>query len=151
MPIISAPKLPGSLALLPETLQQSLIPKGVHRLPETLVVVGGKVAALSQSLQRLLLPGALVTVHKINHGWVEHEETAVDPAAIALGLLFKGEHPAPLKRQRAESPWRLNGCECCAASLPAVEIDQSADIDIGNTIAISKAKSFLANMLPYTP
>lgn len=51
MPIISAPKLPGSLALLPEILQQGVIPKGVHRLQETLVVVGGKVAALSQSLE----------------------------------------------------------------------------------------------------
>jgi hypothetical protein len=42
----------------------------------------------------LLLPGALVAVHQINHRWVEREKAAVDPAAVALGLFFKRENPA---------------------------------------------------------
>ena len=138
----SAPEFPGSLTLLPEILQQSFVPQGIHRLPEALVVVSGEVAALSESLQRLLLPGALVAVHQINHRWVEHEKDAVDPAAVALGLFFKRENPAPLKRQRAETPRRLNGREGGAAALPVMEIDQGMEIHIGNAIVIGKNRRF---------
>ena len=68
-----------------------------------------------------------------------------------MGLFFKREHPAPLKRQRAETPRRLNGREGGAAAHSVMEIDQGMEIRIGNAIAIGKTEGFIADMLPYTP
>jgi len=60
--MVSVPHLPRGLTPLPEILQELLVTQGVHRLPEALVVICRELACFSESLQRTLLPDALIAV-----------------------------------------------------------------------------------------
>src|SRR5262245_16570368 len=79
--------LPGRLPFDPQIFQQALVAQRVHALPETFVLICGKLAVLRQRLQRLVLEPAFVVGDEIEDLRLQHEKSAVDPARLALGLL----------------------------------------------------------------
>src|SRR3954467_8811177 len=66
-----------------------LVPQRVHRPPEAGVTVGSELPVLRQALERLLLPDGGVVAEIVEDRGLQHEEAAIDPAAVAPRLLLE--------------------------------------------------------------
>src|SRR4051794_21780741 len=74
------PDGPGGLVPRPEVVEIEVLAIGVHRVKETLVLVGDELAVMGQLLERLALQNAVrVDVEVVEHPALEDEETGVDP------------------------------------------------------------------------
>ena len=73
--------------------------------------------------------------------WRQHEEAAIDPAAVAVGFFDKFTHASPSHAQAAIAPGRLHGSDRGQLTVIAMKFHQRADVDIGNTVAIGEAES----------
>jgi len=94
--------------------------------------------------QAVALPNRLIALDQVEHLGFEHEEAAIDPGTITLGLLFKGKHPAALELQRAEAARGLHGGEGGPTALLLVKGDGFSDVHIANAIAIGEAEGAFA-------
>src|SRR5262245_4255090 len=82
-----APQPPRRAIRLPQFLKHHLVTKGVHRLPEAVMLVGPQFAIPSECLQRSRLPRRLVSLDPVDDRWIEHEESTVDVGIITGRLL----------------------------------------------------------------
>jgi hypothetical protein len=71
------------------------IPQGVHRLPVAVVSVGLQLPLSRQALQGLGLLGGGIGADGVENARLQHKETALDPATIALGFFYENQlrHP----------------------------------------------------------
>ena len=88
-----------------------LVAQGIHGLPEAGVTVGGKLTVAGQALHRLTLPERSVAVDEVDDVRGQHEEPAIDPGTVALGLLLEALDLIAVEVERAETPRRLDGGE----------------------------------------
>src|SRR3954466_13294121 len=103
MPRRSLPHLPRGVAAGPQALEQVLLAQRVHRLPEPVVQIGRELALGGEALERIVLPDGGVTRDVGEDARLEHEEAAVDAAAVARGFLEKARDALVLHLQRAEA------------------------------------------------
>src|SRR5690242_12875518 len=103
----SVPRLPRRASALPQLFQFDLVAEGVHRLPEAVVSIGGQLAVARERFEWRALPHAVVAVDIGERAGFEHEEAAVDPAAVALRLLGEARDAMAVDVERAESTRRL--------------------------------------------
>src|ERR1051325_3936398 len=104
--ITGSPDLPRCGALSPVLLQHLLVAQRIHRLPEPPVPVRGELALPGEPAQRLPLPDALIAVDVIDRRRLEDEEPAVDPGAVAGGLLVELGHRSEERRVGKEGRTR---------------------------------------------
>ena len=102
-------------------------------LPEAAVAIGPQLAVGGQALERLALEGHVVALDAVQHGRLEHEEPAVDPGAVAHGLLLEGPHgrsadcPSTSSSSICSAPKRPSGCTAViVASLPCARWNSSS-------------------------
>src|SRR5690606_33920799 len=114
------------LARIPKRLEHMLVAKRIHRQPEAIVPEGGELAILGQALQRLLLPDRHVVRDVFDGTWLEHEEPAIDPCAIAARLLAEArdEIIALRESERAEAPFGLHRRHRGLLAAAAMEVDE---------------------------
>ena len=106
----------GALPLAHRSSSMRLVAQGVHGLPETAVEIGGKLALAGQAFHGLAFPEGGVAVDAVDDLGRQHEEAAVDPAAIACGFSLKLVIWSPF---RLSAPKRPGGCVAVSvASLP---------------------------------
>src|SRR5450759_3732159 len=80
------------MSLRPQFLQQVLVVQGVHRLPETVVHIGGQLMIGRKTLKRRPFPDSRIVLDVVEDAGFEHEEAAVDIATVARGLLAETRH-----------------------------------------------------------
>src|SRR5687767_2538331 len=97
------PALPGRLARAPQVLEVVLVAQRVHRLPEAAMLVGAQLALAREALQRRRFPAGGVTLDVVDDRGLEHEEAAVDPAAVAHRLFLEAGHLGAVHAERAEA------------------------------------------------
>src|SRR6185503_6216539 len=131
----SLPFLPGRGARRPQLLEVALVAQRVHRVPEAVVAVGRELPLGGEALHRLALPHRVIAVDVAADLGGQHEEAAVDPAAVAVRLLLEAAHALVLHLQGAEAPGRLHGRDRRERVLGAVEVDQLPDVDRGQAVA----------------
>ena len=113
---------------------------------------GAELPSAGKPFERFLLPGGGIPLNQINHLGLQHEEPAVNPTSIPLGLLLKAPHIAVRPHlQRAVTTGRLNGGEGGEALLLVVEGYQGAHIHISNAISIGEAECLIANIILHPP
>src|SRR5688500_19120527 len=84
---MSRPDLPGRRARAPEVLEYVLVAQRVHVLPVAGMAPGAELAVVREALHRLTLPHGRIAFDIVEDAGLEHEESAVDPGVVALGLL----------------------------------------------------------------
>ena len=84
----------------------------------------------------------------VQHLRLEHEEAAVDPAAVAFWLLVERPDLRLLRaeRHRPETARRLDRRQRGEDALLAVERDQLADVDVADAVAVREAEGFVADV-----
>src|SRR4051794_41652329 len=97
------PDTPGRVAGRPHGLELLPLAQRVHRVPEPTVEVRLELALCREALERLLLPHRLVARDVAPHAGLEDEKAAVDPRAVAAGLLEEPAHAAVVDLERAEA------------------------------------------------
>ena len=123
------------------------IPQGVHRLPVAVVSVGLQLPLRRQALQGLGLLGGGIGADGVENARLQHKETALDPATIALGFFLKTSHSIPLNQmQRAKGSRWLNRGEGGQFPSRTMGGDGGADVDIGNAIAVGEAEGFITHV-----
>jgi hypothetical protein len=80
------------------------------------VLVGGQLLLLHQRVHGFVLPDGVVAFDQVEHPGRQHEEAAIDEAAVAQGLFGEGLHLVAGDIQRAEAPGRRTAAT--VASLP---------------------------------
>jgi len=116
------------------------------------MAIGRELALSRQATQRVLLPDRGIALDPINHRGIQHKETAVDPTAIALGLLLEATHGRTLAElQGAVAAWGLNGRHRGKAAMLLVMGDQSRDVHIRDAISIGEAEVFIDHVVTHSP
>src|SRR5438128_2409279 len=106
-----SPGFPGSLPGYPELFQIVLVSKRVHRLPESEVSIDRQFLPVRESLKWASFPHCAVIGDQINHLWLKHKESAVDPSRVFLGLLLKPNDARVFYLQCPVPAWRLHACQ----------------------------------------
>src|SRR4051812_48076581 len=114
-------------------------------MPEAAMAVRRKLVLLRQALERLVLPGRVVAFDVVADLWRQHEEAAVDPAALAR-LLLEAADPVATEVDRAPAPARLNRRHRGEGALPAVEGQQLAQVDVGHSVAVGEEELLVAHV-----
>src|SRR4051812_8237091 len=125
-----SPHLPGSGALRPHFLESGLVAQGIHGLPETGVRIGHELPAGGEAHERFLLPTGLIARNEIDGLRFDDEEAAVDPCAVARGLLLEARDQLTLQVQRAVSSGRLDRGDRGKLAVIAMELDERANVDV---------------------
>src|SRR5215470_1851483 len=86
---LSLPNFPWSIALPPETLEQPLIAKSIHTLPESVVAIGRQLPVGRQLLQRVRFQTGVVIFQILKNCGFEHQKSAIDPAFSDLWFFGK--------------------------------------------------------------
>src|SRR5688572_13147428 len=81
--LIALPGLPGRGAAGPQRFELLLVAQCVHWLPEAIVDEGRQLSVGGKAAERVELPRHVVALDAIEHARIEHEEAAVDAAAVA--------------------------------------------------------------------
>src|SRR5690606_10088845 len=118
-------------------------------LPETTVLIAHQLTFLRQGPHGVLLPGGVITLDEIDDARLEHKEPAIDPAAVAQRLFLAPLHTGAITVHGTESSGRLHGRDGGKTAMLAMKRDQFANVDIGNTIAIGEAESFVTQVIPH--
>src|SRR5690348_3457622 len=120
----------------------------VHRLPESAVLERLQLAIRRQPHERVRFPAGLAVHDIVQNFWRQHEKTPVYPAAIALRLLDKLSYEIAFDPEAAVATRRLHRRHRCRRAVAAMKFQESADIDVCDTVAIGKAEQFfLPDML----
>src|SRR3990172_6790314 len=83
---------PGRIAAVPQALEQTAIPHGVHALPEGVVAVGHQLTVLGEPFEGGQLPlRGFVVVDVVGDAGFEDEESRVDPSLPDLPTVLTGE------------------------------------------------------------
>src|SRR5499427_10328959 len=137
------PDFPFGLSGLPQLIEFQVVLVSVHALPEAGVPVRHQLPFASQPPERLALEGAVV-VQVIEDLSVEDEETAVDPIGDDR-LLFELRHGGvPVEFQQSEIRTRVDGGERGDAPVRTVELEERAQIDVGQPVAVRRAERLVA-------
>src|SRR5437016_2687198 len=136
----SAPRLPRRATRGPHLVEMVLVAQRIHRLPEAAVEMRRKRTLSCQTLQRLALPHGGIAFYVIENRRRQDEETAVDPAAIALGLFLKAGDEPVFQHKRTKAARRLHRGERRLDLPRAVVRDQLGHVDVGDAVAIREAE-----------
>src|SRR3954447_2223996 len=126
-----------------------LVSEGVHRLPESLMKIGPHPALAREPLHGPALPDSRLAVDVVDHFRRQHEETAIDPASIAVWLFLEAGDLVSLEVQCAETARGLYRRECGPSTLVSMVLNQPADVHIAHTVPVSEAERVLANVGRY--
>ena len=85
-----------------------LLAQGVHRLPESFMLVRRELALSGQGLERFSLPQGPITLDQVYHFAIQNKKTAIYPASFAERLFLKAFDIIATQPQCAEATWRLN-------------------------------------------
>src|SRR6266550_571871 len=131
----SLPDLPRRLAAGPLFFEGAALPHRVHRAPVPLMPEDRELSLACEALERLALEDR-VGADVVERLPPEDEEAAVDPALVQLGLLAEllGELAADV--QLAEAARRPNSGDRRELSLLAVELEERAQVDVGDAVAV---------------
>ena len=102
------------------------------------MLIGRKLAAGGERLQRTPFPDAVVARNQVEDRRLQDEEAAVDEGAVAGGLLLEGANRAPLDFQRAVAAGRLDGGDGRLPGFPAVEGQRGGDVDVADAVAVGE-------------
>ena len=91
-----SPDFPRRLAGLPEILEMSLIAQRIHRLPEAVMEIDAELAVRGEPFHRLAFPDGRIALDIVADLGRQHEEAAVDPAAVAERLFLEPGDPIAL-------------------------------------------------------
>ena len=113
------------------------------------MLVRREAPVLGEPLKRPLLPHRRVVGDVVQRLRLQHKETAVDPCAVALRLLLERVHPRlrAAERQNAESARRLRRHQGGQRPLAAVEINEVADVDVADAVAIRHAEGAVFHII----
>ncbi len=111
------------------------------------MAIGYELPLFRQSPQGFSLPRTLIATDVFEDFRLQDEETAVDPAPIALRLLQELGHVVTVQIERTEAPRRLHGCQRRVALGPFVELDQLLDVDVRDAVSIRKAEPIAIDVL----
>src|SRR4051794_39231180 len=104
------------------------------------MLIGHQLAPRGEFGQRFVLPGYLIVRYELDTGGRQHEEAAIDYAAVATGLFGKSCHTVSRPLQRAVSSRRSDRGNRRELAVAEMEVDRATDINVAQTIAIGKAK-----------
>ena len=107
------------------------------------VLIGRKLSAGSQLLQRLLFPYCGISVDIVENAGFKNKETAIDPCAVTRRFLLKAFDCPVVDLQGTEATRRLDRRDCCLPTGRVVVSDQCRDIDIGNAVPVGQTKCFV--------
>ena len=94
-----------------------------------------------QGFERLALPDGLIVGDQIEHLRRQHEEAAIDHAAVSLRLLFEGRHAVVgMDVQRTETAGRIHGCQGCLTPVGSMETDQFTHVHVANAVTVGEAE-----------
>lgn len=142
------PHLPLSCSLVPLFFKLNLVPKGIHRFPETVMAVGNKLTIPGQTGKRLFLPEDIITFNVIKYLWFQYEKNAVDPGAITLRLFLEtlDKVGVSCKGQRAETARGLDRRYGSVSAVLFMERKQLLNIHIGYTITVGHHEGFVSKI-----
>ena len=71
---------------MPQNLQRSFFPQGVHALPKILMPISGQLLVLGQFFQGMRFQDGVVILQVVENFGFEHEKPPVDPPFTDLGF-----------------------------------------------------------------
>src|SRR6478736_5081972 len=109
-----------------------------HRLPEARMLERHQLSRAGKAGQRLGLPGRVVGVDQVDAARRQHEEAAVDPAAVATRLFREATYDLAVQGQRAVASRRLDRGDRGEPAVLAMKARQGADVDVGHAVAVGE-------------
>src|ERR1017187_5501613 len=141
------PRLPGSRMAVPKVVEILVFAVGVHAVEEAVMAVGHELAFVGQPFERFALHDAVVIAEVLEELSLESEVAGAHPS-IGLGLFGKSPHAALLRQiEHAEAGnWRNAGHRSDLA-VAFVKVQQAADIDVAQTVAIGEQEGVAVYIL----
>src|SRR5262249_48952087 len=93
-----------------------------------------------------MLPYRFVAANEFNHLRLQDEKTAIDPMLIVMRLLLEGYSPLLFNLQNAITHAGVNSRYGSEFAVPAVQLNQLGNMNVSDSIPISKAEGFVSNI-----
>mgnify|MGYP001666883442 CR=1 FL=1 len=131
----------------PQVLELRLLAHRIHALPEALMLVAHELPFRSQTAQRLLLENAVIPRQIVKDLRLEDHITSIDWRAVHLRLLAEGMDGIVAADVQDALRLILQDCrERRQLAMRLMELDELADIDITDTVAIRHAERLIADI-----
>src|SRR6266403_3636901 len=132
------PHFPRCLLARPELVQVLVFAVSIHGEEEAVMAISHELTFARQALQRLTFENALRPAEVIEHAAVEDEEAGADQA-IGLGLLHEALNlPLGVGFEHSEARDGWDGRDSREPTVPAMKVEQAADVDVAEAVAIGK-------------
>ena len=115
-----------------------LLPQGVHALPEALVLEATSWPAAASRSSGLALAVARSPGEPLQHRAVEHEEPAVDPPVVQLGLLLEALDEVAVDGHLTEAGGWSHRRDRGQRPVGSVEGHELAAIQIADTVTVGE-------------
>src|ERR1700675_4894760 len=132
------PHFPRRLLARPELVQVLVFAVSVHGEEESVMAIGHELTFARQAFQRLAFENALRPAEVIEPAAIEDEEAGADQA-IGPGLLHEALNLAlGVGFEHSEARDGRDGRNGCEASMLAMEVEEAADVDVAQAVAVGK-------------
>ena len=131
----------------PQVLELRLLAHRIHALPKALVLVAHELPFRSQTAQRLLLENAVITRQIVKDLRLEDHIASIDWRAVHLRLLAEGMNG--IVTTDVQDTLRLvlqDRRERRQLAMRLMELDELADIDVTDAVAIRHAEGLIADI-----
>ena len=143
------PDLPRRLARLPQRLELALARAACPSAARSRRAVQRQLAVAREAARAARAPTRWSSPVEVAADLGrEHEEAAVDPAAVAVRLLGEAGHPR--RPSSSSAPKRPGGCTAVTvASVPCArwKATSARDVDVGDAVAVGEAEVLVADVV----
>ena len=140
------PVFPRSASAFPEVLEEHLLAKRVHTLPETVVLVSAHFALAGELREGVGFKCAVVSGQIRPDPGLKNHKAAVDRRGRRGRLLVKAGDNSFVDDDVPEPARRTHSRDGGKTSAAAVLRKRSVDVDIGQTIAVGEKERSIANI-----
>ena len=104
--------------------------------------VSNQLLLLSQPLQGTAFKNGVIPADVVQHGRLQHEESAIDPAFTDLGLFGEFSHQVAVEEQTAEPCRRANSGDCRQFPVAFMKSHQAFNVNVGDAVSVGEHEPF---------
>ena len=95
-------------------------------------------------MQGIPLPGGVIVIDVLDHLWLEHEETSINPPLSYPRLLGELGHQVAVESQPTKAGRRPHGGDSGQEAVRPVKGQEIPEVDAGNTVSLGEHEGLIS-------